>query len=57
MVEAKQQKNEEEDATEQCVLLQTEQIAGEKTENSEDCWCIERRKRQRRRKNPLVRIS
>lgn len=30
MVEAKRQKNEEEDATEQCVFLQTEQIAGEK---------------------------
>lgn len=37
MVEAKQQKNQEEDTTEQCVFLQTEQIAGEKTENSEDC--------------------
>lgn len=44
MVEAKQQEkseiDEEEDDTEQCVLLRTEQIAGEK---SEDCLLVNRK--------------
>lgn len=50
-------RQQEEDATEQCVPLQTEQIAGEKTENSEDCSQYGETETTEEKKNPLVRIS